>query len=1141
MYRFPFAPCWILLASTMVPLSSSASWAQVTYGEITGLVIDATKAAVPGVEVIAANAATGVSRNGLSEANGLYRIPFLQPGSYTLKASLTGFKAAAYGGITVTVGEIVHVDVILEVGDISETVTISGPATTVDVEQGRVSTLVDSQRILDMPLNGRNVYGLMQLAPGAVNTGGTVWEPGTGLYKASRTSVNGGRVNFNGFWLDGVTNKGLSGGTNVTPGVDSIQEFRMESMNFSAEFGDSAGSVVNVVSKSGTNSFHGSAFEFLRNDSLDAANFFDSYDAATGEKDKPAYKRNQFGASLGGPIRRNSTFFFGSWESLRMRTGQSAVWVFESAPWANYVQQYGAPVASFLYKNYPPPKPIATATDTVGSYLANQDWIAEPTQAEVDSFLTGTFGSPAGALAADTPMIGETSYFQPDWVDTDQWSVRIDHEFRGGKDKLFGRYYWDRTRSISLQARPAFNAPWGTKVNQPALAETHVFSPRVVNEFRFGLNRWHFEQAILLPGVPRLYDTASVAAGFGGVAVPQVYTENVFAYSDVVNLSRGPHSMKAGVEFRRNQENSESNLGIPSYAFYGLVYLALDDPYYEYGGVDPHLLDGTRKAELASNFRGWRNTEFGAFFNDDWKITAGLTLNLGIRYDLYTRLTEVQDRATKFDTTRGENLWYRIRDGDFAQATALSEGDHNNFAPRFGFAWDPFRNGKMSVRGGYGVAYQAGIYNPLANSRWNPPYYSLNGIYKPEWGGRPGEVVLYGPQTPGQAVAATGPNPNIGAHSLEGNIEAYWPDNPNTTALTGIPNPYMRDPYVMSWFFGIQREIRRDLVMDVNYVGTAGRKLIRSEDWNRFTGDRSGAESPTGEWAGDTSWNRINQTYGALRFWENSVTSSYNALQAQVSKRFSEGWALTGNYTWAKSIDLRSTWHSGGTTSNGVQEGYSTDASKIYLDRGRSIFDARHRFVLNGIWELPVFVNGRPLIHNLFGGWQVNGILTLQSGQPFTPYDGRSFPAGGDYNADGYWNDRPNTPSIGNTVSSVRSDWVNPGAGPFKIPTTNSEGIPGTAEKVAFFGKPEPGTDGTLGRNTYEGPGFANLDFSLFKNFKIRVISEEPRLQLRFEIFNAFNRVNFGQPVNGLSSSLFGRPYWSFDARQIQFGLKFIF
>jgi hypothetical protein len=508
--------CWILLAGAVLWLHSSVSWAQVTSGEITGTVMDATKAVVPGVEVIATNVATGVSRNGLSEVNGLYRIPLLQPGSYILKASLLGFKTAAYDGIKVAVGEVVHHDVILGVGDLSETVTISGQAATVDVEQGRVSTLVDGQRILDMPLNGRNVYDLMQLAPGVVNTGATVGENGgtTEFQNTTATSVNGGRVNFNGFWLDGVTNKGLSGGASLTPSVDSIQEFRMESMNFSAEFGSSAGSVVNVVSKSGTNSFHGSAFEFLRNDALDAANFFDAYDTATGEKDKGEYKRNQFGTSLGGPIRRNSTFFFGSWESLRLRTGRSSVQSFESAPWANYVQQYGAPVASFLYKNYPAPKPITTVTDTVGSYLVNQGWITEPTQAEVDGFLMDTFGSPAGALAADAPIAGEINYFQPNWADTDQWSVRVDHEFRSGRDKLFGRYYWKKTMSQALGNRPAFDGPQESDASQPALAETHVFSPAVVNEFRFGLNRSQLDVAVGTPGVPAIGDgltRASVA------------------------------------------------------------------------------------------------------------------------------------------------------------------------------------------------------------------------------------------------------------------------------------------------------------------------------------------------------------------------------------------------------------------------------------------------------------------------------------------------------------------------------------------------------------------------------------------------------------------------------------------------------
>jgi hypothetical protein len=739
-------------------------------------------------------------------------------------------------------------------------------------------------------------------------------------------------------------------------------------------------------------------------------------------------------------------------------------------------------------------------------------------------------------------MIGDTSFFLPLSDDANQYSVRIDEEFRGGKDKISGRFYWAREKSTYQLQRSAFDSPYSVTAVQPAISETHIFTPNVVNEFRTGLNRNVLDIAAGDPGVPSIWDGNNATTYFGAYnGYPQNFTENVFTYSDVINITKGKHGMKTGVEFRRNQENSVFDVGRPSYYFYGLVYMALDDPYYMGAGTDPHIVDGSRQSNLASSNRGWRNTEFGAFFNDDWKILPNLSINLGVRYDLYTRLTEVQNRATQYTMTNGENLWYRVQNGDFATATALSEGDHNNFAPRVGFAWDPFKDGKMSVRGGFGVAYQAGVYNPLANSRWNPPYYSFNGISKPDWGGTPDSVVLYGPQTPGEPVTSTGPNPNPGGQLYPGNIMAYYPGNPLITKLTGIPNSRMRDPYVMSWFLGVQRELMRNLTLEVNYVGTGGRKIIRSENWNRFNGDRLGWASPTGTGEGDTGINRLNSTYGTMRFWENSVTSSYNALQAKVSKRFSSGWALTGNYTWAKSIDLRSTWHSGATTSNGAQEGYSTDVSNIALDRGRSVFDARHVVGLSGIWDLPLFANSSTLVQNLLGGWQVNGILALQSGQPFTPFIGTSFSGGGDWNADGTNNDRPNTPSIGNSVTSIRTDWVNPAGGPFNIPTTSSSGIPTTAEKKAYFGVPELGTTGNLGRNTYEGPGFANVDFSLFKNIKIPQVNEQSMFQIRFEFFNLLNRVNFYQPTPTINSRTFGTATNTFEARQIQIGLKFIF
>ena len=1125
-YKFIRACCYAVCLMTIFSL---ALWGQAS-GEITGQVKDPTGGVVPGAEVTATHLATGTFRTVVSSESGNYRIPLLSPGAYSVKATLTGFKTALRDGITLTVGEVLHVDLTLEVGSIAETVTITGEAPGVNTEQGRLSTLVEAKKIVDMPLNGRNIYQLMQLAPGTVNTTATITEPGTGLGGTSTTSVNGGRINFNGYWLDGVGNKGLSGGTNLNPSVDSIQEFRMETLNFSAEFGNSTGSVVNVVSKSGTNNFHGTLYEFHRNDNLDAREFFDD--------SKPEFKLNQYGATIGGPIRKNSTFFFGAFEGLRIRTGQSAIETFESPQWASFAKTYGSPVAKFLYTNYPG-KPITTTTDTVGAYLVGLGFIGSPTQANVDAFARADFGAPAGALRVDDPIIGEASFFTPDFTDGEQFSVRVDQELGGGKDKIFARYYWDRAISEIVASRAAFNSPNVSKSHQISISETHIFSPHVVNEFRFGLNRGLLDIEAGAAGVPQIVDGANAVTYFGAYnGYPQRFHENVFNYSDVISISKGNHGIKIGAEFRRNQENSEFNVGRPSYTFYGLVYLALDDPYYQVGGVNPHIVDGTRRAELESNLRGWRNSEVGIFFNDDWKIRPNLTLNLGVRFDLYTRLKEVNGRATKFDLTKGDTIFERVQNGDFAAAEALSGGDHDNFAPRIGFAWDPFSNGKMSVRGGFGIAFQSGVYNPLANSRWNPPFYSFNLIC--DICGRPRETVLYGPQRAGQTVTATGANPNIGAGSFEGNIIAYDPTNNNSNFLSGIANPNMRDPYVMSWFVGIQREVMKNLTLEVNYVGTGGRKIIRAENFNRFTGDRIGRASPTGRFAGDNSLNRINPAYGTLRFWENSVNSSYNALQTQISRRFAGGYSLQGSYTWSKSLDVRSTWHSGATTTNLAQEGYSTDILNQSLDYGRSIFDARHRFVFSYNWDLPLLSGRNPLARGLLGGWQLNGIVALQTGLPFTPFHGSSFAGGGDFNADGNNNDRPNTPTGGNTISSERSDWANKLAGPFKIPTTNPLGIPTTAEKVAFFGRPANGTNGTLGRNTFEGPGNANTDFSVSKNFGLP-ISEDTKIQLRFEFFNIFNRVNFQQPEPRLNNSSFGRPISTFDARQIQLGIKIIF
>ncbi|MDA2937631.1 TonB-dependent receptor, partial [Acidobacteria bacterium AH-259-A15] len=1121
MFSIKFIARLLTVGMVVLAFSSLGLWAQ-GRSTIAGTIVDVTGGVVPGVEVTVTSVTTGDSRTVLTGDTGTYRVTNLIPGRYEVKASMVGFKTAV-GEVTVTVLEVAHVQLTLEVGLVTEVVTVLEAATTVDVEKSTLSGMVDERRIADLPLNGRNIYQLMQTAPGAVNTESTITEPG------QNTNVNGGRANMNGFWMDGITIKGLSGGTGagdgpgMVPNLEGIQEFRIETLNFSAEFGNSVGSIVNVVTKSGGNAFHGSVFEFHRNDNVDAREIFD--------ESIPEFKQNQFGFSLGGPIVEDKTFFFGSYEGTRIRTGESEVATFESPEWANFVKSFGAPVNQFLFTNMPAPT-ITTVSTTVGQYLSDFGYIGSIDQASVDAFLGGTFGSPPGAIAAGAPMVGETGFFTPDASEWDGFSVRLDQEF-GDNDKLYGRYFLTDGEGLQIaDPRPAFNAPFFNRSHLVAINWTHVFSPNTINEARTGLTRQLTDILAGTPGVPWINETGSGLHAIGTYnGYPQIFHENVFTWADTLSITAGDHGMKMGGEVRRNQENSEFDVGRPSYYFFDLIYLALDDPYYQISGVDPNFDEGPGHAQVASNFRGWRNTEIGIFFNDDWKIRPNLTLNLGVRWDFYSRLTEVQNRATKFDLTLGgSNFVERVRNGEFVgPVDKLSGDDWNNIAPRVGFAWDPFSDGKMSIRGGYGIAYQSGIFNPLANSRWNKPFYSFNLIC--DVCGRAGENILYGPQD-GSAVRADGANNNPGGQLKDGNIIAYDPFNVNKAFLSGIANPDMRDPYVQSFFLGVQREVARSTTVEINYVATLGRKLIRAENPNRFTGDRIGAPSPVGgEFAGDNAFNRLNPNEGTLRFWENNVNSNYHSLQLQFNRIYSGGFAFNANYTWAKSLDTRSTWHSGATSANKGQEGYSTDFSNVGLDYGRSIFDSRHRFVFSSLWEAPWFKDSDSwLLKNVLGGWQFNGVGAIQAGQPFTPHCNRSFPAGCDWNADGNNNDRPNTPSIGNNFSSTeRSDYLNPNSGPFNISGSS------TGEKLAFFGEPVPGTNGTLGRNTYEGPGFANVDFSIFKEIGLPQLGESGMLQFRAEFFNLFNRVNLFQPAPRINDSKFGRGTEAFDAREIQF------
>ena len=481
--------------------------------------------------------------------------------------------------------------------------------------------------------------------------------------------------------------------------------------------------------------------------------------------------------------------------------------------------------------------------------------------------------------------------------------------------------------------------------------------------------------------------------------------------------------------------------------------------------------------------------------------------------------------------------------GVFVGAKRLFAGDKNNFSPRFGFAWDPRGNGKTSIRGGFAVFYESTLYNPLSNSRWNLPYYSFSeaspwyGVFA---------LPVYGPTNPdgtpdtvnaptytGAPGAGSLGNGPAGA-GFQGNIMGWYPDNPVLASLTGIPDPNMRSPYMENAFFGIQQQITPSMMLEVNWVGTYGHKLFWAQDINRVVGgtlrDPSTIPDPCtgGTAAGATGV--VNPCFGRMRTWKNSVNSSYSGLQASLTKKMTYGVAFTSAYTWSHTLDYRSSWQalsSGGSateTNPYGAAGYSLDPNAIFLEHGNSTFDVRHRLVGSLQWELPWMKSQHGAVGKVLGGWQTNYILSLQSGFPFT------VGAHTDYNGDGVSNDRPDTPSWGNHRSFTNQNFLE-GSGPGGVGSL-------MASLVNDFPTPADGTNGNLGRNTFRGPGLAQVDFSLFKKIPI---TERFNLQFWAEFFNFFNRVNLYPPWANVISSTFGLSRVALDPREIQFGLKLNF
>jgi outer membrane receptor protein involved in Fe transport len=1216
--QFTRAQVCFLLAC-VIPLANA--FAQVQNGQITGVISDPSGAIVERASVQVRNLSTGYETSFESNESGIYNAPELIVGSYIIYVRAPGFKTVVATNLVLNAGTVLRVDFKMVVGTRSETVEVIDAARSVDTEDSRLSYMIDSSLLANLPLNGRNVYDLIQYEPGATYMRGIMGELG------ANTVVNGVREDFNGFLINGISNKGLSGGPVNQPILDTVEEVQVLTLNNSAEFGSSAGAITNLVTKSGTNQLHGSGWEFLRNDLLDANFFFSNY---LGQPRSPL-RFNQFGGTVGGPIKKDKLFFFGSYQGEKFLTSSPGPAFVESPEFrAATISAFPGSVSALLYAKFPTAQgaPFATLREYVGQrgsrfqtfsdYLcpANSDaGTSSPgvmsrkfaalfgvEQADIDQMnapggcqggspyaapLVGTFSRDSNFL--EQVLDPNKSQVADNLSDGNEASLRLDYSINRD-NRFFIQSNWARSRDkySSANGLRGFSSPSTLTTPNFQVSFIHTLTPGVLNEFRAGYALNGNAVAVPLPGVPSIAPDDGVL-GFGtGEGVPQNFRENIYNYSDFVSITDGKHNLKAGGELRRNIENSDFNAGRPGYEFFDSLFFAIDAPYQEDVGVDPGFASGT-PAQLATSVRHWRNWDIGAFLKDDWRVSRRLTLNLGLRYDLYTRNVELNNLATTFIKGPGQNFVDDIATGagqikaastpcpgdpkavlagecgpgGFAAAKNLGRGDHNNFGPRLGFAWDVFENGKTSLRGGYGLSYEGSLQKRLSLTRWNPPYYSLN--HESNFLNEdPNVDVVYGPVDGGPATYL-GPAPaaqhsGTGAQAT-GNISGWDPSNPQLSGFTAIVfSDGLRDPYIENWFLGIQRELRPKLTVELNYVGTAGRNLFRAENVNRVPGGRLPQGTCVTDNLGRQLCSQINSNtalngleinplgvlnpnYGRLRVWENASSSIYHGMQISVRKQLSHGLQFSANYTYSHSIDNDSTWQSAGTTVNGAAagDGLTTDQTQPDLDRGNSVFDIRHRLALNYVWEMPFFRNQHGVTAILFGGWHWNGIWSTQSGahwsafNPTPPLLHENAPGacsaptfnsancvneGGDYNLDGESNDRPN--AIANNVHATHSQWA------------NGFNLPGN-----YFSAPCLGCVGNLGRNTFVGPSYWDIDTSFVKNVQI---SGRFHMQFQAEAFNVLNHTNFliGDNVR-LNDPVFGQAEDTDPPRTLQFALKLSF
>lgn len=1101
--------------------------AQVESGKIVGTIKDASGALVSGASVTVTETETNAVRKTLTDSQGEFVATELRPGTYAVMAEREGFKTAVQTAFKLDVNQVVRVDLTLVVGSHNEQVMVTAAEPQVESETSSIGQVIEESRVHQLPINGRNFMQLAYLSPGVNKGPASTGSTGNVQQGEIPEDERGnGSIQVNGLWatnnnylLNGFDNNEQQIGFElVEPPIDGIQEFKVQTNNFGADIGK-GGAVVNVVTRAGTNRFHGSAFEFLRNSSMDAKNYFDDPTQPI-----PPFKRNEFGGSFGGPIIRDRTFFFVDYQGRRIRTSDTFV-----SPVPDPTEATGN-FADLLPEIIVDPGNKNQGTQFMGNDGKSPNVIPScpsPTASDGGTCLDRAALNVVALFPVPSPGLGNNFRYNPvDRNNQDSFDVRIDHQINS-KNSFFGFFSYGNVDDRKPDPFPgiagggSFTGNINNKALMAGLSDVHAFSASKINELKIGYTRYvvdavpFFEgqQLATQLGIPGINDPNNPLTGGlpnfeisglnylgNGDYFPEILHEDNYQLLDSFTYIHGRHSFKMGGDLRRREHGFFQVQNTRGDLWYTGQFTSSNPSIYTVPLAD-FLIGYTQQLfrDAQTGTYGMRWWEFGAYLMDDYRVSSKLTLNLGVRYDIYTPMVEEHNRLANFNFKTGLFVAPGVTPGTSRSGNVAT--NWKNFSPRIGFAYTPGADNKTAVRGGYGIFYDMQADQNDTELAYNPA---------------PG---VYGSQSLTASVVSSTP-------------VMFLSQGPPPITFSDISDPrgrasaaYFHNPttYIEEWNLNIERQLMKDMVLQIGYVGTRGVHLTYLRNLNQAT-------QPLDSNFSDSSGNKGRPyestvpNIAAIRTEGHDISLINHGLQVRFEKRFSHGWSMLNSYTWQHTI---------GQAEESEQPLSDVEPQDVYnmrAERGNVAPDFRHQFTSAWSYEVPFgpgkrLFNGSGPMRWLAGGWQLNGIISLYSGQAFTPQ--LSF----DRTNTGSWGARPDR--VGNPYDFSNSPcgnhqyylcWYNPAA--FAVPAL----APGQASATMF---------GNAGRGSLRGPAFYDTDFSIFKDFKFK---ERGQLELRGEIFNLFNTPQFALPWPQVDVSNAGQiTSTSHESRQIQVSVNISF